>query len=117
MLSTWALIVCSLSTDCLSACSKPSRIGWFASCMVWTRCSYVSASSASLMEPLSFSFPLFLSQVSSRCQDRLAIIEKKLLPEFEGLEVDRLGLGRNAHENVALGVDDRFYARQRREVT
>jgi hypothetical protein len=29
------------------------------------------------MEPLSFSFPLFLSQVSSRCQDRLAILEKK----------------------------------------
>src|SRR6266567_7289720 len=76
MLSTWALIVCSLSPDCLSACSKPSRIGWFASCIVWTRCSYVSASSASLMEPLSFSFPLFLSQVSSRCQDRLAILEK-----------------------------------------
>src|SRR5437660_11851968 len=76
MLSTWALIVCSLSPDCLSACSKPSRIGWFASCMVWTRCSYVWASSASLMEPLSFSFPLFLSQVSSRCQDRLAILEK-----------------------------------------
>src|SRR5436309_16057168 len=76
MLSTWALIVCSLSPDCLSACSKPSRIGWFASCLVWTRCSYVSASSASLMEPLSFSFPLFLSQVSSRCQDRLAILEK-----------------------------------------
>src|SRR5712691_329885 len=74
MLSTWALMVDSLSPDCLSACSKPSRIGWFASCIAWTRCSYVWTSSAPLMEPLSFSFPLFLSQVSSGCQDRLAIL-------------------------------------------
>jgi len=32
---------------------------------------------------------------------------KKLLPEIAGLEVDRGGLGRNAHENGALGVNDR----------
>src|SRR5258706_16466661 len=85
MLSTWALIVCSLSPDCLSACSKPSRSGWFASCMVWTRCSYVSASSASLMEPLSFRSAVLLPTVSSGCQDGFAILEKKHISYQENI--------------------------------
>src|SRR6266704_1256273 len=77
MLSTWALIVCSLSPACLSDFSKPSRIGWFASCIAWTRCSYVSAWSASVMQPLSCRSAVFLSQYPPCCQDRLAILEKK----------------------------------------
>src|SRR6266699_1042988 len=74
MLSTCALMVDSLSPDCLSQVSKPSRIGWFAPCITWTHCSYDSASSASVMQPLSFRSAILLSLVSPSRQDRLAIL-------------------------------------------
>src|SRR5437667_6829676 len=74
MLSTWALIVGSLSPACLSAFSKPSRIGWFAPCLAWTCCSYVSAGSASVMQPLSCRSAMLLPPVSSGCQDEFAIL-------------------------------------------
>src|SRR5260370_2291141 len=77
MLSTWALIVCSLSPACFSQYSKPSRIGWFAPCIAWTRCSYVSAWSASVMQPLSCRSDVLLPPVSSGCQDEFAILEKR----------------------------------------
>src|SRR5437667_9121128 len=76
MLSTWALIVGSLSPACLSAFSKPSRIGWFAPCIAWTCCLYVSAGSASVMQPLSCRSAMLLPPVSSGCQDEFAILEK-----------------------------------------
>src|SRR6266567_7934784 len=74
MLSTWALIVCSLSPACFSACSKPSRSGWFAPCIACTRCSSVSAWSASVMQPLSCRSDVLLPPVSSGCQDEFAIL-------------------------------------------
>src|SRR5260370_16788092 len=77
MLSRWALIVSSLSPACFSQYSKPSRIGWFAPCIAWTRCSYVSAWSASVMQPLSCRSDVLLPPVSSGCQDEFAILEKK----------------------------------------
>src|SRR6266699_758867 len=83
MLSTCALMVDSLSPDCLSQVSKPSRIGWFAPCITWTHCSYDSASSASVMQPLSFRSAILLSLVSPSRQDRLAILEKKRCLEFD----------------------------------
>src|SRR5712692_9015386 len=87
MLSTWALIVCSLSPACFSQCSKPSRIGWFAPCIAWTRCSYVSAWSASVMQPLSCRSDVLLPPVSSGCQDEFAILgffEAQLIPQGFG---------------------------------
>src|SRR5438132_10850842 len=81
MLSTWALIVCSLSPACFSACSKPSRSGWFAPCIACTRCSSVSAWSASVMQPLSCRSDVLLPPVSSGCQDEFAILEKKTIEE------------------------------------
>src|SRR6266700_4750637 len=74
MLTTCALMVCSLSPDCLSQVSKPSRIGWFACLIACTRCSYVWAWSASVMQPLSFRSAVLLPLVSSFRQDRLAIL-------------------------------------------
>src|SRR2546428_4712051 len=53
MLSTWSLMVCSLHPACFSQLLKPSRIGWLESWIARARCSYVSAGSASVIEPLS----------------------------------------------------------------
>src|SRR5437763_4827990 len=115
MLSTCSLMVGSLSPDCLSQVSNPSRIGWFASSIAWTRCSYVSAWSASVMEPLPFRSAVLLPSVSPFRQDRLAILEKNHPPtllsaakghSMEALFVLALTTGMRRGELLALKWQD-----------
>jgi hypothetical protein len=48
------------------------------SCIAWTRCSYVWAGSASVMQPLSSRSAVLLPLVSPSCQDEFAILKKGL---------------------------------------
>src|SRR2546421_2279702 len=98
-------MVCSLSPACFSQCSKPSRIGWFASCIAWTRCSYVWASLASVMEPLSLRSAVLLPPVSPSRQDRLAILDGMVVIPQQGrlLVVGVVARGDLAGQRGVLG--------------